>query len=320
VGAFTDIMSIPPSVSRRAFQAARRGEDSAFFYVRRFVRLSGGPDEYVVVICRMTEGGARSPFALTDVKISFDLDAPVVFVRPGDRIPAIRAEIHYNGTGRLQGRWEVVLPGDELPEAKDLLTEASLPIEDRGSQRRYTQAGRFNIFLPPSGRFTLSGPDPARLPSVVQGPYLVILRIEASDDRESDSDLAVIDAGPGVVHSGAVAGFPMPVLRYFVGNAQSPLPAGELVQLAPGEGAVIPAGQTLNLVWTEAEDPAVYLVEIQTADGAPVLSALLRAGVYRLPPWLRQRAGGPLRWRVAALDSSGQPAAETVWRSLAYGR
>lgn len=68
---FTDIMSIPPSVARRAYQAAARGEDSAFFYVRRFESLSGGPDEYVFVTCRMTGGGARTPLSLVDVKLAF---------------------------------------------------------------------------------------------------------------------------------------------------------------------------------------------------------------------------------------------------------
>ena len=39
----TDIMSIPASVARRAYQAALRGKASQFFYVRRFVSLVGGP-------------------------------------------------------------------------------------------------------------------------------------------------------------------------------------------------------------------------------------------------------------------------------------
>jgi hypothetical protein len=62
-GGFTDIMTIPPSVARRAYQAAERGENSAFFYVRRFRSLSGGPDQFVAVTCRLTGGGARTPLA-----------------------------------------------------------------------------------------------------------------------------------------------------------------------------------------------------------------------------------------------------------------
>src|SRR5262245_65176057 len=129
-------MSIPPSVARRAYQAAQAGSVSSFFYVRHFINLgggpdqgAGGPDEYVPVTCRLSGGGARTPFALTDVKVSFDTEAAenaIVFVAPGRKPPAIRARITYNGTGRLRGRWEVVLPGEQPPEDFDLLTEAAL--------------------------------------------------------------------------------------------------------------------------------------------------------------------------------------------------
>ena len=50
----------------------------------------------------------------------------------------------------------------------------------------------------------------------MEGTYQVLLRVEASDDREGDSNLSDAGAGVGVVHSGAVAGFPLPVLRYVV--------------------------------------------------------------------------------------------------------
>src|SRR5215510_4171540 len=180
---FTDIMSIPPSVARRAYQAAEDGAVASFFYVRRFINLSGGPDEYVPVTCRLSGGGARTPFSLTDVKVSFNTRTPddaIVLVATGRKPPAIKAAITYNGTGRLRGRWEVVLPGEVLPEDFDLLTEAPLPIEQRAQQRRYTQLSRFNLFLPPTGRYILAGPDVSRLPTTVEGPYLVLLRIEAS--------------------------------------------------------------------------------------------------------------------------------------------
>ena len=68
--AFTDIMSIPPSISRRAYQEAQRGKKSSFFYVRRFVSTIGGPDEYVAVTCRLAGGGARVPFSLTSWRVT----------------------------------------------------------------------------------------------------------------------------------------------------------------------------------------------------------------------------------------------------------
>ncbi len=76
--ALTDIMSIPASVTRRAYQAAAAGDRSSFFYVRRFVDGAGGPDQYVAVTCRLAGGGARTPLALTDVQL-------VAGRRPADR-------------------------------------------------------------------------------------------------------------------------------------------------------------------------------------------------------------------------------------------
>ena len=102
-------MSIPPSVARRAYQAAEAGETSSFFYVRRFVSTRGGPDEYVFVTCRLTGGGARTPLALLDVQLAFGDDLDVFSVERDATLPPVTARIAYNGTGRLRGRWEVVL-------------------------------------------------------------------------------------------------------------------------------------------------------------------------------------------------------------------
>jgi hypothetical protein len=320
---FTDIMSIPPSVSRRAYQAAQDGAVSSFFYVRRFVNASGGPDEFVPVTCRLSGGGARTPFALTDVKVSFAgtiAENPIVFVKQGERPPQIKAEIAYNGTGRLRGRWEVALPGEELPDEDDLLTEASLPIEQRGLQRRYRQLSRFNLFLPPSGKYTLAGPEVARLPVTIEGPYLILLRIEASDDKESDSNLAVVGAGPGVVHSGAVAGFPMPILRYFVGSGQ-PATVDSLRLLLPAENAQIPVVQTVEFSWTEIAAAAVYQLEVADEAGQVVLAAMLQPATlsYRAPSFLREKAANAgLQWRVLAIDQSGAKTTETPWRRLRF--
>jgi hypothetical protein len=327
---FTDIMSIPPSVARRAYQAAQAGSVSSFFYVRHFINLGGGgpdrgpgggPDEYVPVTCRLSGGGARTPFALTDVKVSFNTEAAenaIVFVAPGRKPPAIRARIAYNGTGRLRGRWEVVLPGEQPPEDFDLLTEASLPLEQRAQQRRYTQISRFNLFLPPTGKYTLAGPDVTRLPSTLEGPYIVLLRIEATDDKEADTDLSALGVGAGVVHSGAVAGFPLPTLRYFVGSGQ----ANDVISLrllTPAENAVAAAGRPIDFSWTQAPGAALYQLEIADQSGKVILSALLQPLTlnYRAPSWLRETApGSALQWRVSALGQNGAKTLETPWRRL----
>jgi hypothetical protein len=320
---FTDVMSIPPSVARRAYQTAEAGLRSSFFYVRRFVRPAGGPDQYVAVTCRLAGGGARVPLALTDVELRFDVDTPVLFVPEGDRVAPIEAHIRYNGTGRLRGRWEVVHPGEDPPSFEDLLTEASLPVERRATQRRYTEIARFNEFLPPTGRVTLKGPDPSRWPVAGAGTYLVLLRIEASADREGDSNLASAGAGAGVVHSGGVAGFPMPVLRYIVGTAASEAAAAvspaELALVDPPDGARASGQASVTFVWRDGPAGALVRLEIQTMSGTPVLSALVQRGTgrYQAPSWLHERSGGePVRWRVVAVGASGQPVRVSEWRTL----
>lgn len=321
---FTDIMSIPPSVARRAFQAAQSGARSSFFYVRRFVSLRGGRDEFVAVTCRMAGGGARVPLSLTDVRIQTAGDAPVVFVQPGREMPSFSAAITYAGTGRLKGRWEVVLPGEQPPTAEDLLTEASLPLERRGTQRQYAELSRFNLFLPPGGRVVLPGPAPARVPTAANGLHLVLLRIEVSDDKEGDSNLAAAGAGTGLVHSGAVAGFPMPTLRYVVGHAETvATPPGGLGLLLPADAAIVPAGAPVDFSWTEASQAATYRLEVRDSARNAVHAALLPAGVaaYRAPAWLHEKVpGGDGEWRVVVIDASGRELRASGWRRLRFGR
>jgi hypothetical protein len=314
---FTDIMTIPPSVARRAYQAAERGDDSEFFYVRRFVSTLG-PDEFVAVSCRLAGGGARSPFGLVDVKMRFEADRPVVFVPRSSSPPPLRAEIVYNGSGRLKGRWEVVLPGDLQPSGEDLLPEPSLPAELRGSQRRYTLIERFDAFLPPTGKYVLRGPDPARLPSDGDGLHLVLLRIEATDDQEARSD-----TGAGVVTSGGVAGFSMPPLRYYVGTGEdeeviATLAAAETLEpIAPLRDESLSAARPVNFSWIGLGDAAVYKLEVESGRG-PALAAVVGPTVssYTAPPLLQARVNEPLRWRVVAIGSDGNPVARSPWRDF----
>jgi hypothetical protein len=285
---------------------------------RRFVSTTGGPDEYVAVVCRLT-GGANTALALLDVRLAFAGGAPIGHVAPGGALPGFAAEIAYNGSGRLKGRWEVVVPGDEPPTTQDLLTEATLPIEARGQQRRYRHVDRFNLFLPPTGRVTLPGPLANRLPTETAGAYMILLRIEASDDTAGGSDLRQVGAGPGIVLTGGVAGFPMPILRYLVG-AGAPVPAaapeGTLALLLPEDGADIGRSGPLEFSWIEIAPAAVYRVDIYDGDRV-VVAGLVPAGlaVYRAPPWVPQRlTEGTLRWRVAALDIRGQEIHVSPWR------
>ena len=45
-------------MARKAYQAAAAGEDSEFFYVRRFESAAGAPDQFVAVTMRLTGNGA----------------------------------------------------------------------------------------------------------------------------------------------------------------------------------------------------------------------------------------------------------------------
>ncbi|MCC7001032.1 MAG: hypothetical protein IT357_02660 [Gemmatimonadaceae bacterium] len=312
-----DVMTIPASVARRAYQAAARGEDSRFYYVRRFIDPAGGPDEYVVVTCRLTDGGARTPFSLADVRLGFSSGDPLHVARAGEIIPDISAELHYNGTGRLRGRWEVVRPGEALPTDADLVTEATLPLESRRSQRRYTELARFDVFLPPGGPFALRGPDAALFPTDAPGTYLILLRIEASDDKEGDVDLASTGLGLGVVANGGVAGFSLPPLRYFVGGAEAVGTVSERFRLeSPAANARLD-GRSTAFRWTAHPFAAFTRIELTTQDDVVLLEAILPRGVdvYFAPTALLETEG-PLRWRAVALSEGGRTIQTTPWRAL----
>lgn len=331
---YTDVVSVPASVARKAYQAAAAGQDSQFFYVRRFISTTGGLDQFIAVTMRLTGNGIAAPFSLTDVQLGFGQstgisasgqEPQVLFVEPGKKPPAVRAEIKYTGSGRLRGRWEVVRPGEPLPDERDLLPEASLPVEERGSQARFTQISRFNVFLSSGGRYTLQGPDASRLPTQVPGQYLILLRIEASDDGVNTSDLTAVGAGRSAINSGAAAGFPLPVLRYVVGggdNTQDVAAPGEFLPLLPKDGTTLAATQIAEFVWSENPQAKLYRLEIEDDNGRLIHSAVVKATarIYRAPSWLKSKAGdSALRWRVIALDETGKTVGGTSRRSFRFG-
>jgi len=269
-------------------------------------------------------GGAGAPLALTNVRLRAESEVPVLFVRRGDRPPPLVAEIAYTGTGRLRGRWEVVLPGQQPPTRHDLLTEGSLPPAERGLQRRYLELERFSVMLLPTGRFTLRGPDPARLPTWADGTHMILLRIEASDDGLSDTRIAGPAGAQAVVHNGAAASFSMPVLRYVVGGsrttAASASSAARRIRLRlPTPEALVRPDSALILSWVVEPDVARYRVEVERlGDGERALSAIVGPGVgaYEVPPFVLGRAmgSGGLRWRILALDGGGRQIGRSEWR------
>ena len=320
----TDIMTIPPSVARRAVQAARDGVDSSFFYVRRFVSSAGV--QYIAVTCRLAGGGARVPLAITNVQPYFE-DAQgkvgVYLLAQDESAPPVGAVIKYNGSGRLKGRWEIVRPGDVLPEPFDLLPEASLPIEQRGLQKRYQVLDTFDVFLQPSGEAVIPGPAAGQLPNIGLGPYQVLLRVEATFDREGNSD-----PGLGFVASGGAAGFALPSLRYYVATEDQVLEArsaaGTLKKLRLLNATSVgpESGSSLQFSWLDMAGVSFYRFELEL-DGAEPFAAILDqyTPFYRLPAWVLETAPASSgKWRVSAYGQGGQRLGRSSWRSVTIER
>lgn len=325
-GVFTDIVTVPSSVVQRAYQTAHGGGPSRFFYVRSFDEIGGSAIECVPALFRLGGRGAGVPFALTDVRVRWKKDIPVMTVRRGDAPPPFYADIHYNGTARLRGRWEMVLPGDPQPTLLDLLPQANLPIDQRMMQRRYTLIGRFDVVLPPTGHFVLPNPDLSQIPHALDGLHLILLRVEASNDQLGSQNTQPLDEEVLALETGGTAGFPMPVLRYYVGagvdvDEIAALSAKDLVLVQPRDHAAIPGNEPLMFSWVRSKGALLYRFEVDSDSGS-VLSALVNPDLqnYSAPPWLRDRSGETLRWRVVALGDQGIPIAMSDWRDFSVKR
>jgi hypothetical protein len=294
--------------------------------VRRFVLPAGGPDEYVPVTLRLGGNGAAVPFSITNVRLLWDGGSKTVpFVKSGEALPRITAEIFYTGSARLIGRWELVKPGETQPSQRDLLPEASLPAEERGTQRRFAQVKRFNIFLPPVGRTIIPGPDNGQIEKTSDGMYLLLFRIEAVTDGLNQSNLGAVNDGQGILNSGGAAGFAMPTLRYYVGTGGAQVDEFNAVdyQLTPVDNTEFGPAQQIVFTWPPVSQTKYYRLTIENASGAEIFSAVVLRDTqsYRAPSWLLQRATtNQLRWRVTAVDAKGAKLNETPVRTLRIAR
>jgi hypothetical protein len=310
VNNYTDIMSIPSSITRKAYQDALKGNQADFFYVRRFTSTTGGIDEYVSVTCRLTSSGAGVPLSITNVKYqlaegqSSANNGQVSPIGIGTTIPKFGARVNYTGTGRLKGRWEVVLPGEPSPTQQDLLTEASLPLEQRGLQRRYTQLKRFDLYLQPSGSVFIPGPDPSSLPKGSKGLHQFLLRIEATDNPEGSFNV------PSIAPTGGVAGFPLPIFRYIIVAKPT-----QIALLQPNPDEQLLSQQQLRFSWQGVEGASGYKLQIKQFGKLVLFALLSKNNTYTAPPWLRQTKGA-LSWQVQALKSDGTVLGESETRSL----
>lgn len=202
-----------------------------------------------------------------------------------------------------------MLPGEAAPSETDLRTEGSLTREDRLRQRRYTLIERFDQFLSPTGRQTLEGPDPERIPTTVDSQHMLLMRIEVSPDKESDVDLAAAGAGAGREQHGAVAAFAIPPLRYMVGTVEA--------DGAPREGSALPRSKPVAFEWSAVPAAELYRLTVVSENDAPVWTALVKGdSTSYIAPAPRKRQPGVLRWQVVALDKEGSVIAENALQTI----
>lgn len=318
---------VPPSITRLASAQARAGGHPYFYFVREFQSFSGSV--YRIVRIRLMGNSALIPLTFTDVRLAFNPDTQAQtlgFFERGQALPSIGATIYYNGTGLLRGRWEVVEPGDSEPQNLELMTEASIPVTQRGQARRYREVGRFNMLLPAGSSVRIPGPDPKNLPSQLEGAYQILLRIEA----DYSNDPFINDPR---ARAGGIAAFAMPVLRYFVGaqagrTAQMRAVERQRIDLIyPIAGQVFWPQELLGFQWQKAEKaafPRSYRLEFSrrgnsTQSNQKISSFLVRGDQdhFVIPHWLKSRLGTePMRWRVIALDEGGIQTSASEWRDV----
>jgi hypothetical protein len=324
----TDIMTIPFSVTRRGVVQARAGQNSDFFYVRRFEPVGGadlgagaGVPVLVTVTCRLSGGTSRTPLSLTKVVLYGDegRDADRVLlirVTPENRETGmVKADINYTGTGLLAGWWEVRTPTDPAIRELDRFTEGSISETQRQEQQRFQRVKRFRLQVPLSGRITLPGPSYKQLSQSSPGVYEILLRVQATRDREALSSLAAA-GGSTNLFSGGAAGFPLPVLEYRVGKDSAG--AAALSALAPR--LVLdkrPDGvQQVAVRWTAAAVNA-RILRIEAVDPASgktfKLLAPVKKGFAVIPPeWTRDMDLTAMRYSVTALGSDRQPVSDPI--------
>jgi len=319
-----DIMTIPISVVRRAVVEARQGQNSDFFYVRRFdpvgaanLGAGAGVPVLVVITCRLSGGTARTPLSITKV-VLFGVDRDED--EPTDKILKIRldaenfktgrvyANINTTGMGSLSGWWEVRTPSDPKIRKIDRYTEASLTESERLQQQRFQRIKKFNLTVPLSGALKLTGPSYKDLPRSSPGRYEILLRIGSSTDREAMSSLQSAGGTPNLF-SGGVAGFPLPILEYWVepfedGSKSTPFLAPSLVFVDNRNGM-----EQVGVSWTGSNSSG-FVVRLEAFDRKTSTSIGLLAPIKKRyavfpPEWMKGREMTELEYFYEIYDASG---------------
>ncbi len=157
----------------------------------------------------------------------------------------------------MKGFWEIFKPGGTLPEHPDLLSEAVLPPEKRGSQKQYTLLDSFIVNLPPCGKYILPGSENWRIDKSIEGMYILLFPMEASDATSSASN-----AGNGNIATGAVAGFPMLTLPYYLRNTSN-VNMKSITNISKSSDEFIVQSLPIFLCWKEITGAKFYRLKIQ---------------------------------------------------------
>ena len=174
----------------------------------------------------------------------------------------------------------------------------------------------------PNSSVRIDGPDPALLDTRVEGFYQVLLRIEATDDKEANSEIgngALVKTGEGGL-SDANAGNTLSAMwqrRKALVVAKDEATARPLDLMLPLGDAAVDASRAVTFEWIEVARATSYRIEVEsdgkliitsTVQGHPLLAA---TGLFAT------RVQGGALWRVTALDASGRVVAQSAARRFA---
>ena len=140
--------------------------------------------------------------------------------------------------------------------------------------------------------------------------YLLLFRVEASDATNSASNI-----GSQTIATGAVAGFQMPTLRYYVGNSSNTNIRQVTKSDVDADRLVFP----IILRWKDVADARLYRLEIEDEENKKVFSAVVLPSTkqYQLPSFVRELSSAKqLKWRVIAIDAAGKTVNESKFTQV----
>jgi len=154
-GTAVETLLIPQDVSIRGLKS---GLDR-FFYERTFSSDVDGSSSVARLTCRLGSS-AFGLFSIGQVTLYFDNERGEATVQQGSTDLHAFAEVHYNGTGLVEGTWEVSEPSPE-------------------GERTFRVIETIKTYVTYGDRILLRTPAVPGLPAQVRGQHVVALRISS---------------------------------------------------------------------------------------------------------------------------------------------